>query len=211
MENKSVKSAGFVFQTIPMDDALRMVRAGGGVYSELKDMLLEKLPQLNGEAFVFGLPNGKEVPEKDRKPISMSINKCLTQAGIFWKLTYHEKRKLFVCVPKESLSPRKYKFKERPRRSSRSKKESTKRLGELAKKVFGIFNITPEDFFRKMAGIFVPERLAFINVAVDEGISQSDVKDFLETSSSMISRAIANREKCSIEINALKKAMGEKS
>lgn len=209
MENKSGKSSGFVFQTIPMDDALRMVRAGGGVYSELKDMLLEKLPQLNGEAFVFGLPNGKEVPEKDRKPISMTINKCLRQAGLFWKLTYHEKRKLFVCVPKENLAPRKYKIQKKSSPTGRGGKDD--RLGELFTKTLDIFNITPEDFFKKRAGLFVPWRAAFINVAKDSGIGTGKISDFLEIDKSLIYTAVSTREKCAIEINTLKKAMGEKS
>ena len=94
---------GFSFQEIPLDEALNVVLAGDGNYSELKQTLLEKLPQLSPDkAFAFGLPNGKEVPEDNRRGLCMAINATLKRAKLNWRITYSGTKKIFVCVPRTS-------------------------------------------------------------------------------------------------------------
>jgi len=67
---------GFHFQEIPLEEAKAVALAGNGNYSELKEALLEKLPQLAPDrAFAFGLPNGKEMPDTQRKG-KISIHKA---------------------------------------------------------------------------------------------------------------------------------------
>lgn len=104
--------AGFDFQEVPLEEAQIMVRAGCGNYAEIKSMLLEKLPRLEGKAFAFGLPNGKELEQKMWHSICVSINLCLRKSGVEWKVYYSTLKKLFICVPgkpityKKSASPK---------------------------------------------------------------------------------------------------------
>lgn len=92
---------GFTFQEIPLEEALNVVLAGDGSYGDLKQMLLEKLPTLAPDkAFAFGLPDGKEVPEDQRRGICVAINSTLKKARMPWKITYSGTKKLFICVPR---------------------------------------------------------------------------------------------------------------
>ncbi len=93
---------GFQFQEIPRSEAEHAVLAGDGSYSEVKQILLEKLPALpQDKAFAFGLPNGKEVPEYQRRGICIAVNTTLNKAKVNWRITYSSSRKLFICVPRE--------------------------------------------------------------------------------------------------------------
>lgn len=94
---------GFYFQEIPLEEAMNVVLAGDGAYSEVKQTLLEKLPALpKDKAFAFGLENGKEVPEDQRRGLCMAINMTLKKARFDWRITYSESRKLFVCIPRSA-------------------------------------------------------------------------------------------------------------
>ena len=96
---------GFNFQTIPLEEARSAVLAGSGKYSELKEILINKLPTLApNEAFTFGLPNGAALSDLDRKGISMALASTLRKAGIDWKITYSESKKVFICVPKKGIT-----------------------------------------------------------------------------------------------------------
>jgi len=98
---------GFHFQEIPLEEAVNAVIAGDGHYAEIKSKLLDVLPKLESQkAFAFGLPNGREVPEDQRRGICMSINMTLKKAKIGWRVTYSGTRKLFICVPRST--PRTY-------------------------------------------------------------------------------------------------------
>ncbi len=94
---------GFTFAEVPLEEAINAVIAGGGNYSELKSHLLNAIPKLTPDkAFAFGLPNGKEVPEDQRRGICVAVNSSLKKAKILWKVTYSGTRKLFICIPKKT-------------------------------------------------------------------------------------------------------------
>ncbi len=98
---KSKEVVGFEFTEIPLTEAVNAVMAGSGLYSDLKENLLQKLPQLaSDKAFAFGLPNGQEVPKDERRGICLAVNAALTKAKLNWKITYSGSRKVFICVPK---------------------------------------------------------------------------------------------------------------
>lgn len=107
---------GFHFQEIPLDEAVNAVIAGDGSYSDIKAVLLEKIPQIDAanaslpqsekKSFAFGLPNGKEVEEDQRRGMCMAVNMTLKKAKILWRVTYSGSKKLFICVPKSV--PRNY-------------------------------------------------------------------------------------------------------
>lgn len=98
---------GFHFQEIPLEEAKNTLLAGDGDYAELKEALLDKLPKLPPtSAFAFGLPGGKEVPEDQRKGVSMAINLTLTKASLPWRVRYSGTKKLFICVPHMKKSSR---------------------------------------------------------------------------------------------------------
>lgn len=97
MKKKDV--TGFVFQEVPLQEALNLTYAGKGHYSEVAVHLLEVLPRLTENAYAFGLPNGKEIDDSIRKNICMTVSKVLSRAGLSWKIVYSESRKLFVCIP----------------------------------------------------------------------------------------------------------------
>lgn len=102
---------GFHFQEIPLEEAVNAVIAGDGNYAVVKAKLLEALPLLPvGKAFAFGLPNGKEVEEDQRRGVCMALNMTLKKAKLPWRVTYSGIKKLFVCVP--PATPRNYKSKE---------------------------------------------------------------------------------------------------
>ncbi len=93
---------GFQFQEIPLEEALNVVLAGNGFYSDVKQTLLAKLPTLaQDKAFAFGLPNGKDIDEKRRRELCSSVNKTFKIAKLDWKIAYSGTRKLFICVPKQ--------------------------------------------------------------------------------------------------------------
>lgn len=108
---KSESVTGFVFQEVPLDEAINAVIAGDGNYAEVKAKLLEALPQLpEGKAFAFGLLDGDEVEEDQRRGICMALNSTLKKAKLPWRVTYSGIKKLFVCVP--PATPKNYKPKE---------------------------------------------------------------------------------------------------
>lgn len=106
--NTQKEIVGFHFQEIPLDEAVNAVIAGDGNYAVLKSKLLEALPLLpEGKAFAFGLPNGKEVDEDQRRGVCMTLNKTLRKVKLPWRVTYSGIKKLFVCVP--ASTPKTYK------------------------------------------------------------------------------------------------------
>lgn len=102
MRPKPKEVVGFHFQEINLEEAQNLVIAGDGNYADIKAMLLEKLPALAGDkALAFGLPNGKEVPEDQRRGITMALNMALRKGGINWRVTYSGTRKVFLCIPSQ--------------------------------------------------------------------------------------------------------------
>lgn len=107
---------GFNFAEIPLEEAENVVAAGEGKYSSLVVMLSQKLPEIemnnmnvplkDRKGFAFGLPNGKEVDEKERRGLCHTINLRLNRQGIGWKITYSGNKKLFICVPSKPKTPR---------------------------------------------------------------------------------------------------------
>lgn len=97
-------SNGFVFQAISIEEANAAIIVGNGVYSELKEMLLKMLPTFEQEgqkqACAFGLPHGKEIPEKDRKSVRTALASALKKANLNWSIVYSSSRKLFICAPR---------------------------------------------------------------------------------------------------------------
>lgn len=215
MTNKVAKSSGFVFQAIPLEDAVRMSRAGNGVYSELKEMLLETLPKLDqadGErqAFTFGLPNKQEVAKEDRKPITMTVNKCLRQAGLSWNVGYNEKHKLFFCTPSDVLvSAQTYAITRTPRAPKETPEETKKYLDALLLKASEIFSTPKSDFLGLKPSKPFPQRTALVKLASEKGIHTRQIAGFLEASYSAIYSLLKrDLSGAQLEINALKKAMG---
>lgn len=91
------ETVGFNFQVIQMQEARSMLAAGWGLYSELKEELLARIPQLQeGQSFVFGMPNGKKLDKGEISSIRASVNKTFIQAGVPWKIGYSVKRNLFI-------------------------------------------------------------------------------------------------------------------
>lgn len=98
--SKEASVVNFEFTEIPLDEAVNAVIAGDGNYASIKAKLLEALPKLTeGKAFAFGLPNGKEIEEDQRRGICMAVNTTLKKAKLPWRITYSSIKKLFVCVP----------------------------------------------------------------------------------------------------------------
>lgn len=162
-------SNGFVFQAIPLDEAKRIANAGSGIYSEIKEVVLRHFEEQNGngtgEAFAFGLPNGKEVPEKDRKNICMSVTHSLHKAGLSWKVIYSGSRKLFVCVPGKENRQQKPQRQHSPRPLQNG--DSSKEMEALIEKAMEVFQIPRETLMHKRKGFINKELLAVINVARD--------------------------------------------
>ncbi len=99
-KNGNGEVTGFDFQEIPLEEALNVVLAGDGSYSDVKQTLLEKLPTLpKDKAFAFGLPNGKEVPEDQRRGICMAINATLHRAKFDWRITYSGSKTMERWLP----------------------------------------------------------------------------------------------------------------
>lgn len=97
----SKEVVGFHYQEIPLEEAVNAVIAGDGSYAAVKSELLEALPKLTeGKAFAFGLPDGKEVLEEQRRGLVLALNLTLKKAKLPWRVTYSGVRKLFICVPK---------------------------------------------------------------------------------------------------------------
>lgn len=101
---------GFKFQEIPLEEALNVVMVGDGNYADISANLLDTLPKMDErnaglapkdkKSFAFGLDHNKEVPEVQRRGLIGAVNKILKKARVSWRVTYSEKKKLFICVPK---------------------------------------------------------------------------------------------------------------
>lgn len=92
---------GFEFSEIPLEEAINAALAGNGKYAELKEFLINKLPNLpHDKAFAFGLPGGKDMPDTERKGVSMALASTLKKANIPWRVSYSPAKKLFICVPR---------------------------------------------------------------------------------------------------------------
>jgi len=147
---------GFDFQVIPLNDAVNMVMAGDGNYSELKAKLLDTLPTLEAEqAFTFGLPNGKEVPEDQRRGICTALNICMRKAGHAWRATYSSSKRLFVVVPKGKIAIVRGSYKKRtpPTDPGNGKMEDGRAEREIESMVIEasrIFKVTPEQIQKGM-------------------------------------------------------------
>lgn len=102
--NKSEKQdvVGFNFEIIPLSQAMPLVIAGEGNYSDLKAKLLEVIPTLKeDQAFSFALPDAKEeLPEVVRRGICKVLNMTLKKGGLHWRVTYSGSKKVFLAVPK---------------------------------------------------------------------------------------------------------------
>lgn len=108
-ETKEPKEVGFVFEEIPLQDALTVIASGDGKYSDLIIMLSKKLPELEQnnmnvpaserKSFSFGLAGGKELEEKDRRKLCNSVSLRLRKGGVNWRIHYSGNRKLFICAP----------------------------------------------------------------------------------------------------------------
>lgn len=97
---KPTKTVAFEFQEIPLKEALNVVLAGNGNYADIKTELLEKLPTLAPDrAFAFGLGNGTEVPEDERRGLCTAVNITLHKAKVGWRVTYSGRKRMFICVP----------------------------------------------------------------------------------------------------------------
>lgn len=101
MKEKAV--VGFVFEEVPLQEALNVTLAGKGHYAQLGEHLLKVLPTLQEKAYAFGLPSGKEVTDEARKNICMTLAQVFRRASLTWKIMYSENRKLFICVPSAPL------------------------------------------------------------------------------------------------------------
>jgi hypothetical protein len=135
---------GFDFQVIPINEARRMALAGSGNYSDLKEMLLEKLETLNADqAFVFGLRGGKDVPMDHRRPICMVLNGCLRKAKIDWRITYNGPKKLFIAVPPK-VPQKTVRLKTLFKQTGKNPRE----LEMLIKTAANRFKVTEEDILR---------------------------------------------------------------
>ncbi len=107
---KEPKEIAFQFQEVALVEAQNIVAAGDGKYSDLLIMLTQKLPELDNanrvldiserKGIAFGLPNGKEVDEKDRRGLCHVVNLRLNKAGIGWRISYSGNKKLFILVPR---------------------------------------------------------------------------------------------------------------
>lgn len=105
------KTLGFTFEEIDLKEAQTLVQAGDGKYSDLVIMLSQKLSELDRanvglaaeqrKGFSFGLPGGKELEEKERKPLMYSLNFRFNRMGIGWTIRYSQNKKLFLCVPRK--------------------------------------------------------------------------------------------------------------
>lgn len=104
-KNKNLQ--GFVFKKIPMDEAITLVRAGSGIYAELKESLLKEIQASTGEAVSFSM-NGTNLDEKAVVAVLSALRKFLKDENIGWRLSHNAKHALFVCVPeREEKMPKK--------------------------------------------------------------------------------------------------------
>lgn len=201
-------SNGFVFQAIPLEEAVTIVRAGSGIYAEIKEVLLKTLPQLeedtdNPQAFAFGLPNGKDLADKDRKGIGMALANTLKKAGLHWKIVYSDRRRQFICAPMESR-PRSY--------AKNGNKPSVKPRGgmeEIIDKAAEVFGMPREILIKKnVQKPYVTYRKAIISVATDKGIPPKLIGDALSVTNDAVyfsmKKGSTNPAK---EINLLKEAL----
>lgn len=130
----------FHFQQIPLEEAINAVMAGDGNYAVLKAKLLDVLPSLpEGKAFAFGLPEGKEIEEDQRRGICMALNKTLHKAKVPWRVTYSSFKKLFVCVP-ESTSRT---YKSKSGKDESSSPPGTLSIEDIESAACKTFNISP--------------------------------------------------------------------
>lgn len=172
---KSKEIVGFDFQVIPLKDAINMVVAGDGNYGELKAKLLDTLPTLESEqAFSFGLPNGKEVPEDQRRGICTALNVCMRKAGHAWRTTYSSSKRLFVVVPKGNLTGHAlYKKRIPPTDPGNGKMDDAQAQREMESMILEasrIFKVTTEQI-QKGLGRGKAVRKAICRVAYERNIS----------------------------------------
>lgn len=101
---------GFHFEEMPLSEALPLVQAGEGNYAELKAEVLLRIPRIEAQnaangtepkSLNFSLPGKDEAPEDQRRTICQVLNMTLTKAGIWWKVTYSSRDRLFLVVPKQ--------------------------------------------------------------------------------------------------------------
>lgn len=129
----------FSYQEVPLEEAVNAVMAGDGNYSGIKATLLEALPNLpEGKAFAFGLPNGKEVAEKERRGICMALNSTLRKASLPWCVKYSGIKKLFICVPPKNRI--------KTFRPKTEIPETSKQMEALMLQTSKLFDIKPKDF-----------------------------------------------------------------
>lgn len=159
---KEPKELGFSFVDIGLVEAQNVIAAGDGKYSDLLIMLTETLPaieQRNADlpsserkGFAFGLPNGNEVDEKDRRGICHVVNLRLNRAGIAWRISYSGTKKLFICVPRQ---------------------DKIRSIRQLREK-----NINPPDIGERIIG-FRKQGMKYREIAKKLGITNSFVSYYL--------------------------------
>lgn len=111
---KEPQTLKFKFDTVCLVDAVKIVGAGTGNYSDVILELMQQLPKIEEanrglapdqqKSPRFGLPGGNPVNEKTAKGLCHSVNFALGKNGLSWVVRYIEKEKAFLCVPKIAKS-----------------------------------------------------------------------------------------------------------
>jgi len=220
-KTKMPKEIAFEFQEIPLHEAINAVIAGDGNYTEVKERLLTILPEIerrnqeggDRKAFAFGLPNGKEVPEDQRRGLCMAINATLRKATVGWHLTYSSNRKLFICVP--------HSYNRKPVRESRSlatvratqtndTSQKNVTLEHIEATVVKVFDITIESIMRKGRIPYYQSRIrnAIIYLAYRKyGISSIDILARYPISGASIKNMNRNIGKITDQIKQIEAAL----